>query len=146
MSNLVTYTQAQRLKKLGFDEETHQEYRTPVVRVFEGGKAKYVEREPDVYDTGKHVSFYGDVSYDNCTPAPTVSEALDFIREKGIACAVGLYYSNYKKAITYVGSIIEKDTALSTNYFDTHPLAESALLNVVLDYLESSKEKSFSES
>lgn len=77
--------------------------------------------------------------------APTVSEALDFIREeKGIECTVMLeyeadflqcfYYGEYVKRKTNIHAVVE-DTAT----FDTHPLASSALLDAVLTYLEEKK-------
>lgn len=152
MSKIVTFGQAKMLKELGFDEETHKEYRTPVVRVFESGKAKYIEREPYVYDTGRHASFYGDVSYENYISAPTVSEAIDWIREKfNLMCGV---YPTMRPSTTidnpkwaaYKWSIMkyERDAETGINeveyieindWFDTHPLANSALLTSVLEYL-----------
>lgn len=139
MSKIVTFEQAEKLKELGFEEETSKEYRTPIVRIFEGGKAKFVEREPDVYDTGKHASFYGDVSYDNYIPAPFIHEALDWIREeKGIACAVGLNVNSENRFLgNYIYEyIIENNRVEGCSGFDTHPLAESALLDSLLTYLE----------
>lgn len=145
-SNLCSFEQAKKLKELGFDEETHKEYRTPVVRVFESGKAKYIERDPDVYDTGRHASFYGDVSYENYISAPTVSDALDWVREeKGVMCAVELIRQSnrfggvigYKYGGVYIAGYF-KEVLLPA--LDTHPLASSALLDAVLTYLEQ-KEK-----
>lgn len=135
MSKIVTFEQAERLNEFGFEEETSKEYRTPVVRIFEGGKAKFVEREPDVYDTGKHASFYGDVSYDNYIPAPFIHEALDWIREeKEIYCGVYPFMWGYK------GMAIIQDKynpcTIEVEPLSTHPLAESALLDSLLDYLE----------
>lgn len=140
MSKIVTFDQAKKLKELGFEEETSKEYRTPVVRIFEGGKAKFVEREPDVYDTGKHASFYGDVSYDNYTPAPFIHEALDWIREeKRIVCFVDVIYHPIEKKAMYLGKILSESGLIiqkKTSDFNTHPLASSALLDAVLTYLE----------
>lgn len=145
MSKIVTFDQAKKLKELGFEEETSKEYRTPVVRIFEGGKAKFVEREPDVYDTGKHASFYGDVSYDNYIPAPFIPEALDFIREeKEIACGVYPMHHGYlpnKNPDIHYGFnfYFLEDEKVKMTYSDrykSHLLAESALLDAVLDYLE----------
>lgn len=139
MSKIVTFDQAKKLKELGFEEETSKEYRTPVVRIFEGGKAKFVEREPDVYDTGKHASFYGDVSYDNYTPAPFINEALDWIREeKGIACGAGLNINSDNRFLgNYIYEyVIDSNRVEGCSGFDSHPLASSALLDAVLTYLE----------
>lgn len=148
MSKIVTFEQAKKLKELGFDEETHKEYRTPVVRVFESGKAKYIERDPDVYDTGRHASFYGDVSYENYISAPTVCDALDWIREeKDIACSVHLMMkldddSNKLIADNYSWEFWTKDDGINIDFVRyTHPLASSALLDAVLTYLEQKEKK-----
>lgn len=153
MSKIVTFEQAKKLKELGFDEETHKEYRTPVVRVFESGKAKYIERDPDVYDTGRHASFYGDVSYENYISAPTVCDALDWVREeKGIECGVHPYaiYEDMPdgdqhfvkwgyKYVAFQG--LSEWQNMDKEVFDTHPLASSALLDAVLTYLEQKEQK-----
>ena len=71
-----------------------------------------------------------------------VHEALDWIREdKNIPCAVMLefeadllqhfYYGEYSKKQSRTHSVVE-----NTATFDTHPLAESALLDDLLTYLE----------
>lgn len=131
MNNLVTYTQAQRLKKLGFDKQT---------------LSRYIE------STGEFVSLYDYQKNDkyrtvvNWLKCPTVSEAIDFIREKGVDCCV--FFNNElfgnldnAKAIYYFkygcnGRIIYNSWNVDYKSFDTHPLAESALLDAVLDYLE----------
>lgn len=152
MSKIVMFEQAKRLKELGFDEETYKEYRTPVVRVFESGKAKYIEREPDVYDTGRHASFYGDVSYENYISAPTVSEALDWVREeKGIECGVypimipirdGLRRMAYAHSAFDLNNNCKRlQLDISLVKIDTHHLASSALLDAVLTYLEQKEKK-----
>ena len=77
----------------------------------------------------------------------TVSEALDWIREeKGIDCCV--FFNNELfgnldnvKAIYYYkygcnGRIIYNSWNVDYKSFDTHPLASSALLDAVLNYLE----------
>lgn len=120
MSNLVTFKQKQRLEKIGYDT-------TKLTITTINGLFTHVER-----------------------PIP-VSEALDFIREKGVMLAVELESKRSRLGeiigYEYGGAYINdkgKDIWLPTH--PTHPLAESALLDAVLDYLESSKEKSFSES
>lgn len=112
MSNLVTYTQAQRLKKFGFDRWS---------------QFSYYKNDVTFQKTPK--KFTSDYSV-----APTVSEALDFIREKGIYCGVYPFMWGYK------GMAIIQDRhnpcTIEVEPLDTHPLAESALLDAVLDYLE----------
>lgn len=122
MSNIVTYEQAKRLKEIGYNGIVRNYYEPEIYdNVFSG--------LPSDYNTllryeGKRVS------------APTVSEALDYLREeKRVACCVRLswyeenkYYPEYAK-----GGFMISDRK---NLFDTHPIASSALLTAVLDYLE----------
>lgn len=115
MSKIVTFEQKQRLKKIGFDT-------TKLTITTVNGLFTHVER-----------------------PIP-VSEALDFIREKGIDCCV--FFNNElfgnlddAKAIYYFkygcnGRIIYNSWNVDYKSFDTHSLAESALLDAVLTYLE----------
>ena len=65
----------------------------------------------------------------------SVSEALDYLREeKEIYCGVHPFMWGYK------GVVIIQDKynpcTIEVEPLDTHPLAESALLTAVLDYLE----------
>lgn len=122
MSNLVTYTQAQRLKKLGFDRWS---------------QFSYYKNDVTFQKTPK--KFTSDYSV-----APTVSEALDWIREKeNIPCSVHLEFEENNKEWFYYGEYgIKGDNRVyDTETFDTHSLASSALLDAVLTYLELSKEK-----
>ena len=69
----------------------------------------------------------------------TVSEALDWIREKkNIPSSVHLEFEENNKEWFYYGEYgIKGDNRVyDTESFDTHPLAESALLDAVLTYLE----------
>ena len=152
MSKIVTFEQAKRLKELGFDRETHNEYRTPIVRIFENGKAKYIDRAPDVYEiTGRGGGSYYNVSYKNEIAAPTVSEALHWVREeKGIECGVYpimIPIRDGLKRMAYAHSAFDLNNNckrlqpdISLVKIDTHHLASSALLDAVLTYLEQ-KEK-----
>lgn len=69
----------------------------------------------------------------------TVHEALVWIREeKGIACGVCLDYYIVCKDWRYTGRY-SYESELYTRYtpsFSSHPLAENALLDAVLIYLE----------
>ncbi|TFD96700.1 hypothetical protein E2605_07725 [Dysgonomonas capnocytophagoides] len=116
MSELVTYTQAQRLKKLGFNRVVNDFY-----------------QDEDLEDSIKQVDFNSS-GCSNVFSAPTVSESLDFIREKGIYCGVYPFMWGYK------GMAIVQDRhnpcTIEVEPLGTHPLAESALLDAVLDYLE----------
>ena len=116
MSNITTLEQAKRLKKLGFREKVR--------------------------------AYYADVSLDYNNPinwntddddyysAPTIPEALDWIRErKRIICAVDV---DYFDGWYYTGKYLDKSKIdfQYTNSFDDHFNAESALLDAVLTYLE----------
>lgn len=68
----------------------------------------------------------------------TVSEALDWIREeKGVACGAGLNVNSDNRFLgNYIYEyVIENNRVDGCLGFSTHPLAESALLNSLLDYL-----------
>lgn len=139
MSELVTYTQAQRLKKLGFDKQTAHYYDSDGF-LNESYKA---DTEDCVYVSDLSYDFNRSiVSYiGKAISAPTVSEALDFIREKGVMLAVELESKRSRLGeiigYEYGGAYINdkgKDIWLPTH--PTHPLAESALLDAVLTYLE----------
>lgn len=123
MSQLTTFNQAKRMRGIGFPY----------------GALQYYNIETGEIDND--VIFYPQ----NALSAPSVSEALDWIREeKGIECAVefvgepncfgGLI--GYK----YGGAYISKDGEVLLDSVDTHPEASSNLLDSLLDYLEK-KEK-----
>lgn len=81
-----------------------------------------------------------------------VSEALDFIREKGIECGVHPF-ARYNDLCLFTGwdytfAAFDGEKDLFEDVYSwieliqsSHPLAESALLDAVLTYLELSKEK-----
>lgn len=116
MSKIVTFEQANRLEKLGYDT-------TKLTITTVNGLFTHTER-----------------------PIP-VHEALDWIREeKGIDCCA--FFNNElfgnldnAKAIYYFkygcnGRMIYNSWNVDYKSFDTHFLAESALLDAVLTYLE----------
>lgn len=113
MSNIVTSKQAKRLRNLGYNIWSQfSYYRTDIT----------FQKTPK-----KFTSDY--------TVAPTVCEALDYLREeKEIYCGVHPFMWGYK------GVAIIQDKynpcTIEVEPLDTHPLAESALLTAVLDYLE----------
>jgi len=118
MSNQVTFEQAKKLKELGFDRETYQFF----------------------YNSGVKSSIQllsNHNQHDNVISISSVSEALDWIREeKEIPCAVTLYIDN-DNTFFYIGEYrIEGNKMFETGPYDTHPLAESALLDAVLTFLE----------
>lgn len=132
MSNLVTFEQAVQLKKLGYNKGSYNFY------LFD--KAK--ETEDSLTEHGKfdnwnlldHLNLH--IGY---ATAPTVSEALDWIREeKGIPCSVHLEFEENNKEWFYYGEYgIKGDNRIyDTETFDTHSLASSTLLDAVLNYLE----------
>lgn len=69
----------------------------------------------------------------------TVSDALDWIREnKGVVCFVDVIYHPFEKKAMYLGKILSESGIIiqkKAPEFDTHPLASSELLTVVLNYL-----------
>ena len=72
----------------------------------------------------------------------TVSSALQWLRdEKGIPCSVHLEFEENNKGWFYYGEygIKGDNKVFDTETFDTHPLAESALLTAVLTYLIENK-------
>lgn len=130
MSNITTLEQAKRLKKLGFSLSC----------------ANY-------YTTEHEDILYTDIPKDNNTlerylnkrqSAPTIPEALDWIREeKGIHCSVSFVFKYNDRTdnviAQYFGQVLQTFPQFIdqvTEDFDTHPLAESALLDAVLTYLE----------
>ena len=125
MSNIVTFEQAVRLKEIGFDKQANY----------------YYLNESLLHRLG-YIGF-NDSSCSNMFSAPTVYEALDYLREeKGdsrIKFYVECHYSCALRNVVYQG-VITNDAALiirsRTEEYLTHHLASSALLTAVLDYLE----------
>lgn len=111
MSNLVTFEQEQILKMIGFP--------------FKKKMVDYVD------DLGRWCKAEKNI-------LPTVSEALDRIREKkGIACSVGLNVNSDNRFLgDYIYEYVtEGNRVEGYSGFDTYPLASSALLTAVLNYL-----------
>lgn len=81
--------------------------------------------------------------------APSVSEALDWVREyKGIHCSVSFVfkYNDITDNVDaqYFGQVLQTFPQFIdqvTEEFDTHHLASSALLDAVLTYLEQKEKK-----
>ena len=114
MSKLITIAQKKGLRNIGFDFDS---------RCYCGGAMECVCE----YMKDEHKLI-------------TVSEALDWIREeKRIVCFVDVIYHPIEKKAMYLGKILSESGLIiqkKTSDFDTHPLAESALLNAILTYLE----------
>lgn len=141
MSKIVTFDQAKRLQALG------------ISIVSDCGYVGYTK-------SGELVSrrkFKEDRDYQlipSWIRVFTLPEALDWIREeKGVACGVEPDYNTVKVGEYYAGGYgfnghvvkvvykykyqyYDKNNELHSKKFDTHPLAESALLDSLLDYLE----------
>lgn len=134
MIKLVTFTQAQRLKELGFDYDVIQAYSPSQVK--EDGKWVY-HYHTGYWELPRNAN--ADHPLSGNYSAPSISEALDWIRDKfqskGIYLSVRFgtdskpfYYGEMDDLLRLKG--------IATCNFDTHQQAESALLDAVLDYLE----------
>ena len=103
----------------------------------------YWELEHEIWGMTRTLNPYFDKGFieypeEGCTiiPAPTIPEALDWLRErKRIICAVDV---DYFDGWYYTGKYLDKSKIdfQYTNSFDDHYNAESALLDAVLTYLE----------
>ncbi|NDV93489.1 hypothetical protein D0T84_00965 [Dysgonomonas sp. 521] len=118
--NIVTFEQAKKLKKLGFDRETSDIY----------------------WMDGDMEENYGRFDWNNqndedCISAPSASEALQWIRDnKGIYCGVGCGY-DVDNEIYYHGHFFTDNPYFVCEdiYGNTYHQAESDLLDAVLTYL-----------
>lgn len=139
MSKIVTFEQAERLERLGFDESISHYYELEdgewgITNTLDKDFKYFFIRYPDERSIIRL--------------APTVHEALDYIREeKGIACGVHPYaiYEDMTdgdqhfvkwgyKYVAFQG--LSEWQNMNKDVFGTHTLAESALLDAVLTYLE----------
>lgn len=143
MSNLVTFEQAKMLKELG--------YREQVTAYYVDGSLDY--NSPINWNTNEGLDENGEYQEeDEYCSAPTVSSVLDWVREeKRIECGVipiCEYFAKDNKdgslsmSSSFVGydySFFDKSNdkgeIVNIATFSTHPLAESALLTTVLNYL-----------
>lgn len=127
MSKDVILEQAQKLCAIGFNRLVGKSY-----NVSTGEITSHVPVNPNAFDG----AFYS---------CPTVSDALDYLREeKGVVCYVDVIYHPLRKKAMYIGKILSESGLIiqkKTEEFDTHPLASSALLDAVLDYLEQKEQK-----
>lgn len=121
MSKLVTLEQAKKLKELGFDSDRF------------GFCFDIVDNRAEVDANSKNKGEYK-VFY--------IHEALEWFREeKGIVAEIKV--SKYTKPLEYMFRIYEYCADLRSYEshshklgFSTHPLAESALLDEIIKYLE----------
>lgn len=70
---------------------------------------------------------------------PTIHEALEWFREvKGVPCSVHLEFESNNSEWFYYGEwgIKGENKINTTETFDTHSLAESALLEEVMEYVD----------
>lgn len=138
MSKIVTFDQAERLERLGFDDTISHYYELEdgkwgITNTLDKDFKDFFIRYPDERSIIRL--------------APTVSEALDWIREeKGIDCCafymIETIANRLNKTLWYIKyGIADQETIYNSynvdyKYYYTHPLAESALLDAVLIYLE----------
>lgn len=126
MSKITTPIQARRLSNLGFKNYS---------------QFSYYKNDVTYRVTPKNFT-------SDFIAAPTVYEALDWVREeKGIHCSVSFVFKYNDRTdnvdAQYFGQVLQTFPLFIdqvTEEFDTHPLASSALLYAVLTYLEQ-KEK-----
>lgn len=135
MSKNVTLDQAQKLCAICFNRLVDKSY-----NVSTGEIISHVHVNANALD-GTYYS------------APTVSDALDWVREeKGIECGCHPYaiYEDMPdgdqhfvkwgyKYVAFQG--LSEWQNMNKDVFDTHPLASSALLDAVLTYLEQKEQK-----
>jgi len=132
----VTFEQAKKLKEIGFDIECREWYNFN----------KYSDKE-DALIHGREFKNWNILDHLNSVvgyaSAPTISDALQWIREKkSIPCAV---YIGNDGGIFYRGDFYHdlENLQLSwTERFNTHPEAESALLDKILKHLIENHDKS----
>jgi len=137
-SNLCSFEQAKKLKEIGFDLNTRHVY-TPYTN-----EEQRFWRLEDGYICYREIEKIWNRNSTHQYSAPTVSDALDWLREeKGIACSVNFVFKYNDTTdnvdVQYFGQVLQtfpQFTDQVTEDFDTHPLAESALLDAVLTYLE----------
>lgn len=132
MSKIVTFEQAKRLQALG------------ISIVSDCGYVGYTKSGELV----SRLKFKEDRGYQlipSWIRVFTVSEALDFIREeKHIPCYVDAGYCHQYDTVGYWGVILSDFgyiKRVQTETSPTHPLAENALLDAVLTYLEQKDSK-----
>lgn len=136
---ITTYDQANKLKELGFREPTRAYYID--------GSVDY--NNPINWNTNEGLDEEGnEQEEDEYCSAPTIPKALQWIREnysKRILFDIRVSQSTHK--IDYCFYVYEYIESLGTyeqikhGFFDTHPIAESALLDAVLDYLIEKKDE-----
>lgn len=126
MSNIITFEQSKLLKELGYNEPTREYYESSGYLITQNEsrfilKLKCNSELPTEYS------------------APTVSSALDWIREKKhTPCYVDAGYCHQYNTVGYWGVILSDFgyiKRVQTETSPTHSLAESALLTAVLEYL-----------
>jgi len=127
---LVTFEQAKRLKKLGFDWEIFEFYA-------ENGNSNHWKNAK--YDMPKNWNIMHDYkSYDIFYSAPTVALALKWMRDvKGIRCSLNQVLIFGKTSNRYSFSYNKTyGCEYCTQEFDTYESAESTLLDELLRILE----------
>lgn len=133
MSKIVTFEQAKRLGKHGFNESVNSGY----IGYTKDGElvSRYQYSQDKEYQT-----------IPCWIKAPTVCHALDWVREeKGIVCSVWfdrkviMTKDQKKEHVFYYFGVFYSDVSNDINHFtersESHPLAENELLTAVLKYL-----------
>lgn len=142
MSNLVTFEQAKQLKELDYNRDSFHAYSN------DGQLESSFEMTGEFTFDQEDMNNAAENGYLNCCLAPTVSEALDWVREEKKDARIKFYvectYSFELKDAAYTGIITSNSAVIiweRTEEYSTHPLASSALLDAVLTYLEQKEKK-----
>ncbi|MFT4169927.1 MAG: hypothetical protein QM653_12490 [Dysgonomonas sp.] len=125
MSKLVTFEQAKKLNELGYSVPSAHGYYTK-------GGGEYVTIQQ--YREDRKYQLIPSWLYAN-----TVSDALQWIREKkGIDCAVNLVLTKCYEGVKILDGEFSSGLLLEvlTSQYESYTLAESALLDELLTYLE----------
>ncbi|MBK5722576.1 hypothetical protein JGH11_17010 [Dysgonomonas sp. Marseille-P4677] len=140
--NTVTYDQAKKLKELGYSEEVLRSYHNKIG----WGERPFLDSRIGLNNYNKE-KYNKDGWYNTCS-APSVSEALQWIREKYSKIIVFeiKVFPRSNGDIIYPYTIYDYNSRIGkyerfmvSTVCKSYPEAESALLNELLTYLEQKK-------
>lgn len=129
----TTYNQAKRLKELGYDKDCLYYYDNEQIE-----QSFFIDNECKVTVDDLLFDFNNDKWWgypEDSISAPSISDALQWIREEyRIVCGIGVIACC---KYPYYGAYIDSNNQeITLEPKEKHPLAESALLDELLTYLE----------